>query len=121
MSEQPNNEQLMRMGIAAAREKNAEGARFYFERVLNNNGEDERAWLWMASIAQTESDRRRFLETVIKINPHNQKASQFLAEMESGHSRGQSMTLRTGLIFLAALLVLVVVAAVIAITLSHAG
>ena len=118
----PNLEQLLQMGIRTAREGNRQGAKLMFERVLATNSTDERAWLWLASIAKDEEDTegaKRYLETVLKINPDNETARKALAAMEGTRARGESRTLRFGLAVVAALVILVILAVVIVIALSH--
>ena len=118
----PNLEQLLQMGIRTAREGNRQGAKLMFERVLATNSTDERAWLWLASIAKDEEDTegaKRYLETVLKINPNNETARKALAAMEGTRARGESRTLRFGLAVVAALVILVIFAVVIVIALSH--
>jgi hypothetical protein len=120
-SSSPNLEQLLQMGIRAAREENnKEGARVFFERVLEQNPEEERAWIWMAWAAETDVDRRRYLETAIRINPRS-KARQMLTDMESMKSSGENRTLVRGLSILGILIALVILVIIVAIILSRPG
>ena len=109
----PNLEQLLQMGIRTAREGNRQGAKLMFERVLATNSTDERAWLWLASIAKDEEDTegaKRYLETVLKINPNNTVAQNALAAMEGTRASNEGRTLRFGLAIVAVLVVLVILA-----------
>lgn len=118
----PNLEQLLQMGIRTAREGNRQGAKMMFERVLATNSTDERAWLWLASLAKDEEDTegaKRYLETVLKINPYNEVAQKALASMEGTRARGESRTLRFGLAVVGTLVILVILAVLIVIALSH--
>lgn len=117
----PNLEQLLQMGIRAAREENnKEGARVFFERVLEQNPDEERAWIWMAWAADNDVDRRRYLETAIRINP-NSKARQMLTDMESMKSSGENRTLVRGLVILGILGALVIVVIIVALILVRPG
>ena len=49
-----NLEELIQRGIRTAREGNPQGARRMFEAVLAVNKREERAWLWLASLADTK-------------------------------------------------------------------
>ncbi|MHB8628317.1 MAG: tetratricopeptide repeat protein [Aggregatilineales bacterium] len=118
----PNLEQLLQMGIRTAREGNRQGAKMMFERVLATNSNDERAWLWLASMAKDEDDTegaKRYLETVLKINPNNEVAQKALAAMEGTRARSEGRTLRFGLAVVATLVILVILAVLIVIALSH--
>ena len=118
----PNLEQLLQMGIRTAREGNRQGAKLMFERVLATNSTDERAWLWLASIAKDEQDTegaKRYLETVLKINPSNTVAQNALAAMEGTRASNESRTLRFGLAIVAVLVVLVILAVLFIIQLAR--
>ncbi len=104
----PNLEQLMQMGIRTAREGNKQNARMIFERVLEQNPEDERAWIWMAWAADNDVDRRRYLETALRINP-NSRARKLLADMENAKYTGESRTLARGVSILLILIGLILV------------
>ncbi len=120
-SSSPNLEQLLQMGIRAAREENnKEGARVFFERVLEQNPEEERAWIWMAWASDNDVDRRRYLETAIRINP-NSKARQLLTDMESMKNSGENRTLVRGLVILGIIGALVILVLIVALILSRVG
>ena len=108
-SDAQNLEQILQMGITAAKEGNAQGARIYFERVINQSPSDGRVWLWMASIATDEIERRRCLETVLKLDPNNEMARRYLTNIENRRSTGEGQTLRIGLIILAILVIVLVI------------
>jgi hypothetical protein len=72
---------LLRSGIQAARSGNKAQAKEIFERVLRVDSQNELAWLWMASVLESQSDRRRALERVLSINPSNERAQQALAKL----------------------------------------
>ena len=48
----------------------------------------------MAWAAENDVDRRRYLETVLKINPRNEKAKQYLAELEHQKVTGESQAVQ---------------------------
>ena len=112
-SSSPNLEQLLQLGIRTARQGNKQSARAIFQQVLDANKNEERAWIWMAWAAENDVDRRRYLETVLKLNPRNEKAKQYLAELENQKVTGEGQTLIRGLLILGILIALVIVALVI--------
>jgi hypothetical protein len=110
----PNLEDLMRLGVRTAKAGNKEGARVIFQQVLDSDKRNERAWLWMASVADNDIDRRRYLETVLKLDPQNRIASKQLAAMDKAIRGTEGASLRLGVMIVAVLVIaLVVVAAVI--------
>jgi hypothetical protein len=120
-SSSPNLEQLLQLGIRTAREGNKQSARVIFQQVLDANKNEERAWIWMAWAADNDVDRRRYLETVLKINPRNEKAKQYLAEMEDQKVAGEGQTLIRGMLILGILVAIVIVALIAAVFLMHPG
>lgn len=94
----PNLDKLLQYGIRTAREgNNPQAARLIFERVLEMNKREERAWLWLAALAKTKGERRQCLEAVLYINPKNEVAQRGLTAMESVRNNNQRRTLRFGL------------------------
>ncbi len=120
-SNSPNLDQLLQLGIRTAREGNRQSARMIFQQVLEADQNNERAWLWLASVADNSVDRRRFLETVLRLNPNNERARQYLTSMETNRASNESQTLSRGLLILGILVVIVIVVIILALILSHAG
>jgi thioredoxin-like negative regulator of GroEL len=111
---QPNREELLQMGIRAAKAGNRDGARTLFEQVLNQDKRNERAMMWMAKIAETKAERKKWLDRVLTINPDNQGAKDALKKIAYKRSAKENRTL---LIFGMVAGVLVVLSIVIVITL----
>jgi|MTBAKSStandDraft_1061840.scaffolds.fasta_scaffold04860_5 hypothetical protein len=106
----PNLEQLMQLGIQTARQGNKENARVIFQQVLDADSHNERAWLWMAAVAETPVDRVRYLNTVLRINPHNSTAQRELNRLRKGEESSTSQVLIYGGIGLAIIILLIAVA-----------
>jgi hypothetical protein len=107
----PNLEHLLQLGIRAAREGNFDNARVMFQQVLDTDKRNERAWLLMSKIAPNEVEKRRFLETVLEINPRNEQAIRDLRALEQAvqNVEGSSMTLGIRLLIVAVLVIVVVI------------
>jgi len=106
----PNLEDLMRLGIQTAKAGNKTNARVIFQQILATDKRNERAWLWMASLAESSTDRRRYLETVLQLNPNNPTAKKQLASMDRDIQKVESGSVSFGLkIVVALVLVLVIV------------
>ncbi|MCZ7540613.1 MAG: hypothetical protein M5U29_12035 [Anaerolineae bacterium] len=103
---EPTLEDLMQMGMQAARQGNRPNARLFFQQVLDADKHNERAWLWMASVAETQEERIRFLKTVLRINPNNSVAREELERMRRRRETSNTLVLRYGLIGLALAVVL---------------
>jgi hypothetical protein len=115
----PNLENLLQMGVNAAKNGNKEGARLFFQQVLEQDKRNERAWLWMASIADNEIDKRRYLETVLKINPNNNTARKHLGSLNSAVTNTESASMRFGIMILIVVGGVVALAVVLALILSN--
>ncbi len=109
----PNLEQLMQIGIQTAKQGNKQNARVIFQQILDQDKQNERAWLWMARVAQTPRDRVRYLNTVLRINPNNATALQELERMKQRQLTSNSQALRYGMIGLGVILALVIVVVLI--------
>ncbi len=111
-SNSPNLEQLMQIGIQTARQGNMENARVIFQQVLDADKNNERAWLWMASVAENPMDRIRYLRTVLALNPENRTAQRELKKVESRTKSNNSRVLAYGSIALAISLILIAAAVI---------
>ncbi|MEM9953867.1 MAG: hypothetical protein AAF846_19815 [Chloroflexota bacterium] len=80
MSENQLNRQLA-AGIRAAQQGNRERARELLEGVLRQDRNNEQAWIWLASVVESQRERRLSLERVLKINPSNTAAQDALNSM----------------------------------------
>jgi dipeptidyl aminopeptidase/acylaminoacyl peptidase len=74
-------EKLLNAGIQAAKAGNRIEARRLLEQVLDKDDNNEAAWMWYASVAETPRKRQICLETVLEINPNNQQARQALERL----------------------------------------
>ena len=83
MSQEPDVKQLLRDAITAARENDKERARVLFEEVVAQDPQNEKAWFWLASVAETDEERRVYLGNVVQINPNNERAQALLDKLES--------------------------------------
>ncbi|MEM6529596.1 MAG: hypothetical protein AAF653_14960, partial [Chloroflexota bacterium] len=64
----------LRQAIAAARSGDRATAMRLLQRVIEQDNRNETAWMWMASISTSTTDKRRYLQRVLSINPSNQTA-----------------------------------------------
>jgi predicted RNA-binding Zn-ribbon protein involved in translation (DUF1610 family) len=73
-------------GIAAAKEKEIEEARFCLEKVIRSSDasfdQRERAWLWLSQVTDDPKERRNCLEEALAINPANAPARRGLAILD---------------------------------------
>jgi hypothetical protein len=106
----PNLEQLLQLGIQAARKGNKAGARVMLQQVIDGDQTNERAWLWMAAIADTSEDRRRYLNAVLRLNPGHPTALRELEKLNRKQVSSNTQVIRYGMMGLFVLLVLIVIA-----------
>jgi hypothetical protein len=106
----PNLEQLLQLGIQAARKGNKAGARVMFQQIIDADKTNDRAWLWMAAIADTSEDRRRYLNAVLRLNPEHPTALRELEKLNRKQVSSNALVIRYGMMGLFVLLVLVLIA-----------
>lgn len=51
------------------------------QTILQQDRNNERAWLWMSACTEKPEDKKRCLETVLGINPDNESAKKALAKL----------------------------------------
>lgn len=71
-------EQTLQDGINAARRGDRNTGRRLLQEVIDQDPDNELAWIWMASCVTTLAERRNCLERVLEINPNNARARQAL-------------------------------------------
>lgn len=124
----PNVQELLKAGITAARAGDKDKARELLQQVVELDEYSEQGWYWLASVVETEEERRTCLGNVVLINPQNAKAQALLDRLEmeaAGDAPGGGPALgeanrRNMMITVVAALALVVIA-VIALNLGGGG
>jgi thioredoxin-like negative regulator of GroEL len=99
-----NNEELLQLGLKAARQGQKDGARVMFQQVLARDKRNERAMMGMAQVARNANERQTWLRRVLKVNPDNDQA---LAALKKLNYKRASNENRTLLLFGAVVLVLI--------------
>lgn len=85
-----NVQELLKQGIEAAREGKKAEARGYFEKVVELDEQNERGWFWLASVVESEDEKRICLKNVVQINPQNERAQKALAQLEAKQQRSRA-------------------------------
>lgn len=83
-------ETLLREGIDDARRGDRASARIKFERVVELDDGSEKGWFWLASVLDTDEERRAALEKVLEINPNNDRARKALDALEARMDAAQA-------------------------------
>jgi DNA-directed RNA polymerase subunit RPC12/RpoP len=76
---------LLVRGIAAAKAKDKDEARFYLERVTITDADRQQkaqAWLWLSGLTDDLAERRDCLEEVLVLDPSNVQARRGLAILQ---------------------------------------
>jgi len=76
---------LLNRGIAAAKAKNKDEARFYLEWVLRTDATRQQraqAWLWLSGVTEDAAEKRNCLEEALANDPSNTAARRGLAILE---------------------------------------
>jgi Tfp pilus assembly protein PilF len=74
---------LVQRGVDASNENRREFARQCFEQALEHEAENEMAWLWMASVADSEDEKAAYFERVLNVNSENETALNSLKAIQS--------------------------------------
>lgn len=74
--------ELLRQGIEAAKANKREEARKFFQEVVDLDEENERGWFWLATVVDSDEERRICLLNVLRINPNNERAEQALQKLD---------------------------------------
>jgi len=64
-------EEMLKQGIAAFKAGRTEEAGELFLQLIQQDPDNEMAWLWLSGAVETEKDRLACLERVVEINPYN--------------------------------------------------
>lgn len=75
---------LFKAGKDAARAGHKAEAHELFRRAVEIDPYHEQVWLWLASVVETEEDRRVCFENVLELNPDNPVARRQLNILEPG-------------------------------------
>lgn len=83
MSEENNIQDLMRQGIEAAREGKKAEAKEFFQQVVDADDKNEKAWMWLASVVETDEERRVCLSNALFLNPNNERAQAAMTKLDA--------------------------------------
>lgn len=75
--------ELMQDGIEKARLGERAEAREAFEKVIELDEKNEKAWFWLASVLDDEARKKVALSTVLMLNPDNERAKRILDALEA--------------------------------------
>ena len=81
MSDEQEIKRLLQEGREAARQGDKATARDRFEQVTELDENNERAWFYLASVVDTDEERRICLTNVLVINPNNERAQELMEKL----------------------------------------
>ncbi|MBI5667725.1 MAG: PD40 domain-containing protein [Chloroflexi bacterium] len=76
-------DERLKAGIEAARRGDRANAQKILRQVVTANPDNEVAWMWLASVADSLQERRACLERALRINPNNSRAQEALRQLET--------------------------------------
>jgi Tol biopolymer transport system component len=79
----PLHQELIRQAVEAARNKDRETALDLLKEVLEEDEDNITAWLLFARVTRDVDQKRAALETVLQIDPENEKATAQLAKLDA--------------------------------------
>ncbi len=74
---------FVQRGVDAAKDERRDFARQCFGQALEHDAENEMAWLWMASVADSDEEKKDCFEKVLSANPDNETARFSLETIQS--------------------------------------
>jgi len=74
-------QEKLTQAISLLKTGDKQAGRLLLAEVLQEDPENERAWLWMSSVVDPDDERRYCLEQVLHINPANEAARRGLAAL----------------------------------------
>ncbi|NWG15006.1 MAG: PD40 domain-containing protein [Chloroflexi bacterium] len=85
-------DERLKAGIEAARRGDRVNAQKLLRQVTTSDPNNEVAWMWLASVAESLQERRTCLERALRINPNNTRAQEALRQLQvvSPRSGGQA-------------------------------
>lgn len=90
---------LLAQGIEAAQAEDKVRARMLFHAALKVRNDDEETWLWLASVAENQSEIYLCMQHVLEINPQHEHAREWLRQARelgiSEKSAGERSTKET--------------------------
>ncbi len=109
--------QFFKAGKEAAKQGDKAKAHALFRKAIEIDPYHEQVWLWLASVVETDDDRRVCFENVLELNPSNPTARMQLRKLAEkaiqdaiDAGKKQSGASRRRTIFRLALLVLIIAA-----------
>ncbi len=91
--ETPQNGDLLKEGIEAARTGDKTHARTLLEQVVEQDQRNEKAWFWLAAVTDDLDEKRVCLGNVLVINPYNARAKRLLEQLETNSAPDGQATL----------------------------
>lgn len=81
MSPSDHSTSLLKEGVQAARDGRKADARRLLLQVVEQDERNEKAWIWLSYVVESDDDRLVCLENVLAINPDNGSAKKGLARL----------------------------------------
>lgn len=75
--------ELTQRGIQALKSGDRKTARELLGEAVKNDTQDLQAWLWLSGAVESDAERKKCLEEVLRIDPKNQSATRGLALLSS--------------------------------------
>ena len=85
-----NTNALLKQGIAALKAGQKTEACRLLKQVVEQDKDNEAAWLWLSGAMDTDHERIRCLRETLRINPNNEHARHGLEKLESKVPASQS-------------------------------
>jgi type II secretory pathway component HofQ len=114
----PNLEELLQIAMSTLKQGNKQGAEVIVRQVLEADKYNDRAWVLLAFTTEDETQRRRWLNQALRLNPKNNAATRALEKLDRKRTNVKDRTIFIGTMGLVAALGIAVVACVLVLVLN---
>lgn len=83
MMKTPEAAERLKLGIEAVKTGQRVKAKELLIEIVEEDEENEQAWLWLSSVVDTDADKQICLENMLTLNPQNQSAQKRLAKLRN--------------------------------------
>lgn len=114
----PNLEELLQIAMSTLKQGNKQGAEVIIRQVLEADKYNDRAWVLLAFTTEDKTQRRRWLNQALRLNPNNSAATRALEKLDRKRTNVKDRTIFIGTMGVVAALGLAVVACVLVLVLN---
>lgn len=109
----PNLEELLQIAASTLKQGNKQGAEVIVRQILAADNYNDRAWVILAFTTEDPTERRRWLNQALRLNPNNKAAARALEKMNRKSTNVKDRTILYGTLGIVAALGMAAIACVL--------